>query len=604
MPPVAEIRIESQDSRDPVRVLALAGGGALLLGLVCFVAYAIEQNWLAPGVRFVLAAIASALLTLAAWPIARRGYDAVAGAIGGAGLGGWFAAFLISRHTHELVSVPQAFAALAVGAAACLAIADRLRLRLMAGLATVAACATPLLVGSDARLHELLIYQLLVIVGLMILDARRRWAELPTIGLLATWLLAGSWATHNHVDEAFVAWSVLLLAVSAGSAWRLVHELLEHTEQAHACVRLLVAGLASWAATAAAFGVESSSFALATALACAWQLGLATFLHRREREGSELFLALGAVQAFVLGPVLFEQAMLAYWWIAMSVAATVVPWTGLRRQRGALISIPALAAVGISVAAEQPWSPFVALLAAAVLLAASLWLEHRPVPWLAITGTIAWSVVVFTLGPTSILAQLPLALIPVAVMASWACAQPTEQAQLLAITHLGLGLFATLAAVLDSEALLLRATGNAGERLGFAVLLLLLAAFGVALIARAPKQRWTGTGLLIATSVGLALLLVVALLSAGSVALGQVGYSLSVAGVGLGLIVAGLRLDDGTWRQLGLAALAVAAAKILLLDLAAAAVGWRALSFVGLGAILIGGSFAYSRASRRACASP
>ncbi|MFO7565934.1 MAG: DUF2339 domain-containing protein, partial [Enhygromyxa sp.] len=172
--PAPEQPLAEQGSQGPVRVLAVAGGGALLLGLASFVGYAIEQDWLAPGVRFVLAAIASAILTLAAWPIARRGYGAVAGAIGGAGLGGWFAAWLVARHAHELVSIPQAFVALATGAAACLLIADRLRLRLMAGLACVAACASPVLVASGPRLHELMIYQLAVVVGLLVLDARPR----------------------------------------------------------------------------------------------------------------------------------------------------------------------------------------------------------------------------------------------------------------------------------------------------------------------------------------------------------------------------------------------------------------------------------------------
>ena len=47
--------------------------------------------------------------------------------------------------------------------------------------------------------------------------------------------------------------------------------------------------------------------------------------------------------------------------------------------------------------------------------------------------------------------------------------------------------------------------------------------------------------------------------------------------MGLGLIIAGLRFDDGLWQQVGLAAIAAAAAKVVLFDLAAAAVGWRAL---------------------------
>ena len=610
-------QLDDATEHGPVRLLAITGGSALLLGLGCFVVYAIEQDWLAPSVRFVLAAIASALLTLAAWPIARRGYDHVAGAIGGAGLGGWFAAWLVARHTHELVSMPQAFVALAAGAAACLLIADRLRLRLMAGLASVAACATPVLVASDGRLHELMIYQLLVIVGVSLLDVRRRWPELPTLGLLATWLLAGSWAAHNGPSGSFVAWSSLLLVVSAASAWRSIRGLAERDEQTHSVVRLLVGGVATWAAAAAALAVDSSAFAAATALLSVWHLGLAVLVHRRKHDASELFLALGWLQAFVLGPVALEQAALAWWWIAMSVAATVVPWSGLRHQRGAMILIPTLAAIGWSVAADQPWSLMLGLLAAAVVIAASMWprseaTHPRPIVWLSIAGTLAWAIVVIALGPTDNVAQLTIALLPIVAVLSFCCARPSAHTQLVATMHLTLGLLFGIAAVAESDALLLRGSGDAGDRLGMAVVLLLLAGFGPAMIARTrlasrladqPGERSTTTGLLTATAVGLALLLGVALLTDGSVALGQVGYSLSIAAVGLGLIVAGLRLGDGLWRQVGLATIAAAAGKVVLFDLAAAAVGWRALSFVGLGAILIGGSFAYSRAARRACAS-
>ena len=65
------------------------------------------------------------------------------------------------------------------------------------------------------------------------------------------------------------------------------------------------------------------------------------------------------------------------------------------------------------------------------------------------------------------------------------------------------------------------------------------------------------------------------------------------------LLIAGLRMNQSYWRQLGLAAIGGAGLKVVLFDLAAAAVVWRALSFVGLGAILIAGSLAYSRAQAR-----
>jgi uncharacterized membrane protein len=88
-----------------------------------------------------------------------------------------------------------------------------------------------------------------------------------------------------------------------------------------------------------------------------------------------------------------------------------------------------------------------------------------------------------------------------------------------------------------------------------------------------------------------------------STSLGQVGYTTCIALTGLGLLIAGLRADQNSrssWRQLGLAAIAAAGIKVVLFDLAAAAMVWRALSFVGIGAVLIMGAFAYSRAHQRA----
>ncbi|MCA9685430.1 MAG: DUF2339 domain-containing protein, partial [Myxococcales bacterium] len=318
---------------DPIRLLAVGGGVALLIGLAIFVGFVIEQGWLTPMIRFVLGVLASAGLTAAAIPLARRGHESVAGALGGAGLGGWFAAWLLARHGHELVSAPAAFVALAAGAAACMLIADRLRLRLMAILATVAACATPVLVTAHGeRLHELMLYQLVVIAAVLVLDLRRRWAELPTIALMATWVLGARWAAEHLHDQGgtnlgFALWAGALLLASAASAWRwlLAPVLSEQVEQGgataeelevergHAVFRLLFAGVGCWLASAWAFGPLSPDMGGATLLLAAWHLGLGAVLHARrpaneaEQAGAFVgrgFVILGWLQAMVAGPLL------------------------------------------------------------------------------------------------------------------------------------------------------------------------------------------------------------------------------------------------------------------------------------------------------------
>jgi uncharacterized membrane protein len=630
-PVITEPAFDAASTRSPAKLLAATGGGALLLGLVWFVIYAIEQDWLSPGLRFGGAALLSALLTVAAWPLARRGHESVAGAVGGAGLGGWFASWLLARHAHELVSGPQVFVALAVGAAACLLIADRLQLRLMAVLATLAACATPVLVAAvGGHLVELMIYQLAVVAVLMLVDWRRRWPELPTIALLATWMLGARWAAlHLGPDNGgvFMLWSVILLAASAASGWRLLQASANAADQAHAQGRLLIAGLLTWAASAAAFAHALPTLALATLGLGCWHAVLAVVLARRLGErNSRVFTSFGWLQAMVAGPLMLTDAALTSWWIGMSVVAVVLPWSGMRRLRTPMILLPAIAALGSAQVMGEPPALPLGLFAAAVLLVASAWspkldadeqvdddvLQRLPL-WLAGVGS--WAAVVLELGPAAPQIALLWGLVPIVATIGWLFTRLTRARVRLAIASLGLGLLGALAAIWRSEALGLLDAGPASAQALLVVALLGLAGLGGALIwgIRRVKQverveqleddgEVGPLGIMIALALGLGLALVMSfafvVLEAGPT-FAQLGYTLCAALTGLALLIAGLRLRQTSWRQLALVGIGFAAVKVVGFDLANAAVVWRALGFAGIGVILIAGAYAYSRAQQR-----
>ncbi|MCA9687447.1 MAG: DUF2339 domain-containing protein, partial [Myxococcales bacterium] len=225
-------------------------------------------------------------------------------------------------------------------------------------------------------------------------------------------------------------------------------------------------------------------------------------------------------------------------------------------------------------------------------------------------GTVLWTAVVLALGTTSPLVALTWSLVPVLTIAGWALLRPERHAVDLAGMHLGLGLLGAIAVATDLELL---AAGHEPARMALALPVLVLAAVGVGLVARVrAASRLDGKldddstlgllGMVISGLVGLLALLAVAVAAAavGATALGQVGYTLAIAAVALALLVAGLRLRQSTWRHLALAALGCAAIKVVIFDLATAAVVWRALSFVGLGLILIAGALAYSRAKLQA----
>ena len=72
--------------------------------------------------------------------------------------------------------------------------------------------------------------------------------------------------------------------------------------------------------------------------------------------------------------------------------------------------------------------------------------------------------------------------------------------------------------------------------------------------------------------------------------------------VGVGTMALGLRRDLAIVRIAGLALLGVAVAKVFLFDLATLTAGYRVVSFIGLGLLLLGGALVWQRLRPRALA--
>jgi uncharacterized membrane protein len=81
---------------------------------------------------------------------------------------------------------------------------------------------------------------------------------------------------------------------------------------------------------------------------------------------------------------------------------------------------------------------------------------------------------------------------------------------------------------------------------------------------------------------------------------GQMVLSVFWALVGVGTVVVGLRRDLAIVRSAGLALLGVAVTKVFLFDLAMLTSGYRVVSFIGLGLLLLGGALAWQRLRPRA----
>jgi uncharacterized membrane protein len=574
--------------------LAIAGGGALLVGLIFFAWHALEQGWVGTSHKLMLGGVASVMLTAAAWPLAKRGQPEVAGAVGGAGLGAWFSTWLVARHVHAFVGPGVAFVALVAATIACMVLADRLRLRLMAVLAAVGACATPALTSAgNGELFELMLYQLGVLTAFSVLDVRRNWPELPTLGLLGTWALLIGWGS-THLDAstsmAFMASAGVLVIAGAASTWRLAVQASAAQNHGQAVLRVLMGGVAAWAAAGWAFVDHLPSLAVATTLLAAWHLGFAFAVARRSQALHKVTLGLGWVMACTGGALLGGMPALVGWWVLMAIAMGLV-WSG-RSGYLALIVPPALCAtIYVLAAADEPWAQGAGLVTALMLVMLGLWTSRRGEIHAGVVtfGLVAHAATVLFAGPDTLVGQYVTALVPFILVFA---------RTLIAPAH-GFG-FASKAYIvaLAATGLLFGTSTSIGPEF---VAVVGLAGIGAALLARARALHGNSDqyGILGLATAGFVALASMRVLGTVLLTSSPAVVTVPLAAVGLGLVALGLRLEQRLWRHVGLATLTMGAVKVVLWDTAHASLPLRGLSFMAIGALLILGAFAYRRAMAR-----
>ncbi|MEM7160171.1 MAG: DUF2339 domain-containing protein [Myxococcota bacterium] len=621
--------------RFPIVALAAAGGLAVLAGMLFFVWYAVDQGWLSPTTRLMLGGIAGLAAIVGAWPLARR-HPSAAGGLGGAGLGTWFVVWTVARHVHDVVGATTTFAGLASAALLCLVVAGHRHLRLMAVLGALAAFATPLAASTGAdRLHELMLYQLVIMGALVALERIRRWPELGHMALVGTGLLMAGWA-GDHLNagshDRLLGWSLtLLVAVTAQT----VQLRMTGFSSAHAALRQLAGGLFVWSLVGAAAWDRPELLAGLTLGMGLWHLALAAWSTRRGEGGGldTVALGLGWAQLFAFGPLFFDDWGMAWWWLAQATlgAATVAfrpGWTPVR-----LMILPLVGLYGWVF--DTSWHELgltLGLLGSAVVVLVGLWPGPRrdELPADTAEGAGQWAPALLVFG--AVLAGLvaeehllvgdriyaPLLVLGVGALATLRCTLRYEYWRARG-TVLAISVALSWATYHLIEGGLFHRATEGGPRLVIAGTCVAVAATAYALLRRLragdgsahrDEQTHDMTGILVALGVVIAVQMLVTHGVFATVTDTPDRWSINVASVSvvgavatlLGLVL-GLRLRREAWRKLALGGLAVVAAKVVFIDLSEVGIAYRVLSFVGLGACLLLGAIAYGRALARSTAS-
>ena len=200
------------------RVLAYAGGVAVLVGVTFFVAVAIRRGWIDEPTRIILAFLgSSALLGAGVWLSERHGRTQASLAAVGTGVAALFLTLAAGAQLYQLFPVWLGLAvAFAVGALAT-AIAIRFDSRAVAALGIVGALLSPVLVGAgttDGALAFMAV-ALLSSVGVLVW---RRWDWLAPAAFLVSTPQLFAWIADGEPAAAALAVLAAFGALYAGAA--------------------------------------------------------------------------------------------------------------------------------------------------------------------------------------------------------------------------------------------------------------------------------------------------------------------------------------------------------------------------------------------------
>lgn len=547
---------------------------ALVTGLGLFIRYAFLEHWLGPlAILLGSAAVGAGMIFAGEWIARKETYRIWAHALMGGGIavlyflvyaGYHFDYFQQVTHLNQFVDTLLLMGV--VGLAIWLAL--RRQSQSLASRAFVLGFATSLL--SRELVLLTLIYNLILSAGLVGVAAICRWQSLGLVGVLGSYTLHGLWLWANP-DQALLGQSVLLIYFALYAVvidqLELRGEGVSESELPRGAVAKLAAGISNPDRLLPAFWKSSTALGLVNLVGYA---GLALLL----REKTELWPGLAAALVW-LGLGLGQQARLlprgmskawqavfcAHWMLAAALTDLLLSaHQASDHARSGMLLLWALAAAG--------WAHGVRRWDSAWVQAGCQWLTAG-----AVAGIIAIEAPAHWLGLLWSLEALALLWLgrsrPTLVPASQLLVLATAIG--LRWQDFGPEYPLSLAAGLD----------------GAAVLILLTIAW------RAQEVDTPGlrNGLNWPAGISLALWL--------SSAMPSDGLSLAWAVAGCVLVLAGFVFRHPLFRFQGLTLLLLTGAKVFLLDLRELGMGWRILSLLVLGGLLLGIALIYTRRQKQ-----
>lgn len=605
------------------RVLAWAGGVAVLVGVVLLFAIAVSHGWIGEGVRVLLAGCASfALGTAGVWLHERRGHTEAALAATATSLAALFVTIAVASQVYDVIPVVAGTAlALLVGAAAFV-LAIRWRAPGIAALGLGGGLLAPVLAGASPSLGSLALVAVAATAATAVL-LWQRWSWLSALTFALTTAQWVAWLADEPAPGAIVGVLVVFGVLNAVAA--VGFEVRAGATELRPVAALLLAMnvLVVTVGGRLVLGLEGHE-ALANGWVAALAVahlggGIALFGRRRvPHDLAVVVVGLGVVLADVAVALLLDGAPRAVAYAGGAVAFAALTRVS-RDERVAGVGLGAhvcLALVQVLAGPAQPaelaeaGETTAAAAGAVVALASACFVAGRlaaPRTWRLALDATGLAAVAYLGALTLDGSLLALAWAGEAIALAGLARRSDDP-----VARWGSVGFAVLVA---SHALVFEAPPTALLE-GVAQPLAAVAALGALIVASVAASRGAGAephlrgaalGSAAVAGLYLASVLVIDAFQPGHAAgaalaldlgvrqQGQVVLSALWALVGTATVVAGLRRDVLVARRAGLALLLVALTKVATYDLSTLTSVYRVGSCVVLGALLLLAAFAWQR---------
>jgi uncharacterized membrane protein len=220
--PVSSAQPEEEsdlESRIGSHWLNRIGIAAVLIGVSYFLKFAFDNNWIGPRGRVTIGLLAGIAVVVWSERFRTRGYQLFSYSLKAVGIGVMYLSLWAAFHVYALIPGGVAFIAMLTVTASIAALAVGQNAEILGGFALTGGFATPLLLSTGQnRELELFSYVALLDVAALIMVARKPWRRLLVLSYIGTLMLYIGWYAEFYTRSELnltVAFATLFFTIFA-----------------------------------------------------------------------------------------------------------------------------------------------------------------------------------------------------------------------------------------------------------------------------------------------------------------------------------------------------------------------------------------------------